>query len=118
MIKITKEKIKEFEKHLLIKEKSKATIEKYLHDITSLFDWLDGLEIDKTVLLKYKEVLTENYAPASVNSHISSINSFLDFLDRRDLKIKALKIQKKIFAAKENELTKAEYERLLKAAAV
>ena len=43
-------------------------------------------------------------------------NSFFHFMDRYDLKVKSLKIQKQIFLSTEKELTKIEYLRLLEAA--
>ena len=47
---------------------------------------------------------------------LSSINTFFAFMNRRDLTVKTLKIQRRIFADKSKELTRAEYERLLAAA--
>ncbi|MBQ7953272.1 MAG: tyrosine-type recombinase/integrase, partial [Clostridia bacterium] len=66
--------------------------------------------------LKYKEYLTKIYAPASVNSMLSSINSFFEYNEWHSLKVKMVKIQRKIFVEKSRELTKSEYERLLDAA--
>ena len=71
---------------------------------------------DKSVVLEYKERVMGLYAPRSVNSIISSLNAFFEFIRRTDCKIKTLKIQRRIFADKEKELTKAEYDRLLTAA--
>ena len=61
-------------------------------------------------------MLTQQYAPASVNSVLSSLNGYFNFIERYDLKVKNLKVQRQIFCQSEKELTKAEYERLLKAA--
>lgn len=47
---------------------------------------------------------------------LSSINAFFVFMGWYDLKVKTLKIQRRIFADKSKELSKAEYERLLIAA--
>ncbi len=113
---ITKELIERFKNYLIEEEKSSATLEKYIHDITAFFVWLSGCEITKKLMLRYKEYLIENYAPASVNSVLSSLNSFFDFSERHELKVKMLKIQKQIFLEREKELTKTEYERLLDAA--
>lgn len=68
--------------------------------------------------MEYKQELIENYSPTSVNSKISSLNNFFVFNEwfKCRIRIKAIKIQKQIFAKQEKELTKAEYERLLKAA--
>ncbi len=79
-------------------------------------NWLGNIEITKVKVLEYKKELIENYAPASVNSILSSLNSFFNYNEWHEYKVKTLKIQRQIFANKDKELTKAEYERLLKAA--
>lgn len=114
--KITPDLTKKFETYLIDNEKSSATIEKYMRDIKTFFAWAEGCEIDKRKVLDYKEYLIANFAPASVNSVLSSLNSFFAFNDCYALKVKMLKIQRQIFAQKEKELTRGEYERLLDAA--
>ena len=116
MKKITKELIKKFRIYLIEEEKAAATVEKYIRDINVFADWLGDKELDKETVLTYKENLIKNYAPASVNSVLSSLNSFFTFNEWYNLRVKNLKIQKQIFANKDNELTKEEYERLLTAA--
>lgn len=108
--------IDNFREYLINEEKSSATLEKYIRDVTQFFMWISKSDIDKRTVLDYKEYLKEKFAPASVNSILSSLNSFFDFNQWYELKVKMLKIQKQIFAQKDKELTKAEYERLLNAA--
>ena len=115
-MRLTKELIQKFRHYLIEEEKSSATLEKYIRDVTAFFVWLTGCELDKMTVLRYKEHLKENYMPASVNSVLSSLNSFFEFNGWHGLKVKMLKIQKQIFAERSKELTKAEYERLLSAA--
>ncbi len=115
-MRLTKELIQKFRHYLIEEEKSSATLEKYIRDVTAFFVWLTGCELDKMAVLRYKEHLKENYMPASVNSVLSSLNSFFEFNGWHGLKVKMLKIQKQIFAERSKELTKAEYERLLSAA--
>lgn len=110
---ITDETIMGFEQYLYEDEKSDNTIEKYMRDIRFFRQWLGGREIDKSVVLQYKRELCEKYLPASVNSILSSLNALFVYMNRYDLKIRTLKIQRRIFADKEKELTKAEYEKLL-----
>ena len=110
---ITDENIMGFEQYLYEDEKSDNTIEKYMRDIRFFRQWLGGREIDKSVVLQYKRELCEKYLPASVNSILSSLNALFVYMNRYDLKIRTLKIQRRIFADKEKELTKAEYEKLL-----
>jgi len=113
---ITSISIQKFRKHLLEEEKSSSTLEKYVRDITAFMNWCSNAEIDKTLVLKYKQGLIEKYAPASVNSILSSLNSFFAYNEWHGLEVKMLKIQKQIFAERSKELTKAEYEKLLLAA--
>lgn len=113
---ITKEIIAEYKKYLINEEKSYATIEKYSHDVNAFYIWNGNKEVEKIGVIEYKQLLMEKYAPASVNSHISSLNSFFDYMNWYECKVKMLKIQKQIFADKDKELTRSEYERLLKAA--
>lgn len=115
-MKITKGLINDFVIYLREEEKSKATAEKYLRDVTAFLLWLDGEEADKSKVLSYKDYLIEKYAPASVNSVLSSLNSFFDYCNRYELKVKTLKIQRRIFSDSKKELTKEEYGKLLVAA--
>jgi len=108
--------IESFHQYLLEEEKSSATISKYIHDITVFIKWLPNNEFEKKDVLTYKSYLIENYAPASVNSILSSLNKFFSFMEWYELRVKNIKIQRKMFSSKETELTKNEYERLLFAA--
>ncbi len=113
---IDRELIGKFKNYLIDEEKATATREKYIRDITAFSEWSGGQKMDKRTVLLYKEQLTEKLAPASVNSVLSSLNSFFDFAHWYELKVKMLKIQKQIFAQNERELSRAEYGRLLDAA--
>lgn len=113
---ITNELVERFKLYLYEEEKSENTIDKYMRDIRFFREWLSGSEICKSAVLEYKKLLCEKYAPRSVNSMLSSLNALFAFLNWYDCKVKTLKIQRRIFADKTKELTKAEYERLLKAA--
>ncbi len=113
---ITNEIVKKFENYLYEEERSGNTIEKYMRDIRFFREWLQGRSIDKTHVIEYKKELCKRYAVKSVNSMLSSINAFFVFMSWYDLKVKTLKIQRRIFADKSKELSKAEYDRLLAAA--
>ena len=113
---ITDKHIENFTNYLQNEERAAATVEKYIRDVAAFSAWLGGREIGKNAVLAYKEYLIETYAPASVNSVLSSLNSFFRFAGWHDCHVKTLKIQRQIFAKSEKELTKAEYERLLNAA--
>ena len=116
MGKITGELISDFKTYLINEEKSIATVKKYLRDITAFMLWLGVRSVEKNVVLEYKTVLIEKYAPASVNSVLSSLNSFFGYNEWHECQVKTMKLQKQIFSSEKKELTKAEYEKLLKAA--
>ena len=116
MKKITNQTTEQFRTYLTEEEKSENTIEKYIRDVTAFSAWLCGKEVTKQAVLQYKKELIEKLAPASVNSVLSSLNSFFVFNEWHECKVKNLRIQKQNFSSNEKELTKQEYERLLNAA--
>lgn len=97
-------------------EKSKATIEKYLRDIRAFCEYLGERELTKQEVMEYKRQITDTYAPASVNSMLVSVNSFLNFIGHSECRVKLIKIQRQMFVNEKKELTAQEYRRLLKAA--
>lgn len=113
---ITNELLNDFKMYLREEERSINTIEKYLRDIGCFISCGNRINLQKSDVLEYKRRLCKEYSPRSVNSMLSSLNAFFRFMGWHDLKIKTLKIQRRIFADKSKELTKAEYERLLTAA--
>ena len=109
-------KVNGFKFFLTEEEKSEATIEKYIRDVRFFGEFISNREITKQEVMEYKKNLVENYAPASVNSMLVSLNCFLHFIERPDCCVKLLKIQRQMFVSEKKELTAAEYRRLLKAA--
>ena len=114
--KITAKAIAEFEEHLILEEKSTATIEKDVRDVKAFSVYAQNEVITKEIVIAYKNHLQENYAVRSVNSMLASINSLFAFLNWFDLRVKSLKLQQQVFCSEEKELTRAEYKRLCQAA--
>ena len=110
---ITLKSIEGFRQNLLSEEKSLFTVGKYVRDTRVFIQWCKDREISKELVLEYKKELLAKYAPASVNSILSSLNCFFSYEQCHQFKVKLLKIQRRIFADKEKELTRAEYEKLL-----
>lgn len=113
---INLEVIGQFKQHLKQEEKSEATIEKYLRDIQHFYSFLEDRPLCKAETVAYKEKLTEQYAPASVNSMLVALNGFLRFIGQNDCCVRLQKIQRQIFCRENKELTQSEYQRLVKAA--
>ena len=114
-LRITTKDIAGFREHLILEERSAATIQKYIRDIKAFAKYAEGA-VTKETVIAYKKHLQEHYAVRSVNSMLASINSLFVFLGWHDLKVKALKLQQQVYCPEEKELTKAEYTRLCKAA--
>ena len=93
MNEITKRTIEDYKNYLIEEEKCSVTVEKYICDITAFINWTGGKEITKTLVLEYKNMLTQQYAPASVNSVLSSINGYFNYIERYDLRENAENIQ-------------------------
>ena len=113
---ITAKMIAEFKEHLILEERSVATIQKYIRDVNAFMAYAQNSAITKETVIAYKKYLQENYAVRSVNSMLASINSFFSLFDWNDLKVKSLKLQQQVFCPEEKELTKEEYTQLCRTA--
>lgn len=113
---VTAKVIAAFREHLILEERSAATVEKYVRDVRAFVAYARDDSITKEVVIAYKKYLQENYSTRSVNSMLASINSLFSRLGWDDLKVKQLKLQQQVFRPEEKELTKAEYTRLCRAA--
>lgn len=115
-IAITDRLVTKYQLYLQEQERSNSTINNYIREIKALQFFADCDPINKAKLMAYKAMLSEKYAPTTVNVTIAAINNFLKFLGRQDLSIKPLKIQRNIFSAAEKELSKDDYNKLIRAA--
>lgn len=106
--------VEKFKEDMIAAEKSKVTIEKYLRDVKAFLAWLgDGTAVCKETVIEYKNYLTEHYTVTSVNSMLAAVNSFLKNMEWYDCVVKSLRVQREAFRAKERELSREEYYRLL-----
>ena len=114
---ITAADIAAFAEHLRRAERSRGTIENYLRHVRAFAHWLDGGNVTKEAVAAWKESLSGGgYRPGSVNAMLGALNRFLDFMGWADCRVKALKIQRRLFRDGGRELTRGEYERLVGAA--
>lgn len=104
-------------RELRAQERSAATVEKYAHTLRAFAAWLpEKSAVDKENTMNYKAYLAERYAPASVNVMLAALNGFFRYMGWQSCCLKPLHIQRRVFASRERELTRAEYERLVSAA--
>ena len=106
--------IQSFSDYLLREEKSEATHGKYLRDVRSFACFVGENPVTKELVVAWKKHLVEQgYAVRSINSMLASVNSFLGFQGWQDCKAKSIRLQRQTYCAEDQELTKAEYMRLL-----
>ena len=109
--------LRNFAAYLRQEEKSAGTIEKYLRDAATFAAHMDGAPVTKDAVAAWRDGLTvRGYAPTTVNSMVASVNALLRFLGWEDCRVKALRLQRRVFRDQSRELTREEYGRLLAAA--
>lgn len=114
---MTTEQLHSFRAYLRDEERSAATVEKYLCEVTQFAAWLNNTEVTKSAVAEWKEqLLHDGYEPSTVNGKLTALDRFFDFMGWSDCKVKHLKLQRRLFRDDSRELTKAEYERLINAA--
>lgn len=111
---LSAENLTQYEQHLLLEEKSPATVEKYLHDVRAFARWLHGEAVTKERLAEWKShLLTEGYAPTTINAALSAVNGLLELFGWNECRVKFLKIQRRLFRDPRRELTGPEYQKLV-----
>ena len=113
---LTEERIEEYGKELLERERSNATIQKYLYSLKQLQNFIGKEELAKEKIIIWKKQLLEKYSAATVNSYLAAVNGFFGFMGWKGLVVNPVKIQKSLFLDEEKELTKEEYMRLVRTA--
>lgn len=111
---ITKDQIAAYAAHLREEERSEATIEKYVRNVSRFLEWISGKELTKELVIQYKATL--DGAVATVNGVISAVNSLLAFLGKSECRVKQLHVQRQTYRSEDKELTKEELHRLIRTA--
>ena len=116
-MKLTDSIINEFNGYLIDNDKSAYTVDKYIRDVIKFKEFACDSEIKKETSGEYKNYLIRSgYSVRSINSMLSSVNALFEYLERNDLKIKTIKMQRSVYCPEDKELTRAEYQRLCAAA--
>ena len=114
---LTTGQITAFGDYLRSEEREQSTIEKYLRSIRVFAVWLGDAPVTKPAVIAWKEhLLAERYAPATVNAALASVNAFFKFAGWEECKVKALRLQRRVFRDSGRELDRDEYDRLISAA--
>ena len=111
---ITPEQISEFEQTLHRQERSPGTVENYLRHIRAFARWVRGRPVTQESASAWKESLRQaGYAPATINAMLAALNAFFRSACWEHCRVKALRIQRRLFREDSRELTRPEYQRLV-----
>ncbi len=116
---ITDEVLTRYRRKLIEDEKSPATVEKYMHDIRDFAGFMSGRKVTKALVITYKQTLLlpdSHYSPRTINSRLAALNSFLKHMGWNECVVRTVKIQHEAFRDGEKELTRTDYERLVRTA--
>lgn len=116
--KITPTQLVSFETHLNETDHAAGTIEKYLRDVRAFARYLNGLSATKERVLAWRDSLLATHRPFTVNSMLAAVNGFFQFAGWSEFRVSFLKIQRRLFRETSRELTRNDYEKLLKAAKI
>ncbi len=115
---ITEQEVTLFKGWLFNTEKCLATVQKYLRDLKKLICFVKEREIDKELMLAYKEMLWEcgKYKVSSINSFLVAANRFFKFMGWYENIVATYQVQEEIFRSDDKTLTEEQYKRLIKVA--
>jgi len=114
---LTEKEVERFHSYMIKNEYAPGTIEKYRRDVRRFHLWLDGREVTKQVVLNWKEqLISQHYAPVTINSMLAALNRFFKVIGWPDLRVKELRIQRRLFRRPERELSQQEYTKLVQTA--
>ena len=106
-----------FMKYLIEREASEATKKKYMTDVTTFYSYAaEAEEIDKELLLAYREWLMQHYAVSSVNSMLVALNQYLLAVGLGKWKLRRVRVQGCNSKMMERELQKSDYIKLVRKA--
>ena len=111
---VPQEHLSAFARRLAEEERSAGTVEKYLRDAGAFLEWLAGAPVNREAVTGWKAHLVRSgYRPATINSMLAALNTFLRFIGLEDCRVRALRVQRRLFQSEERELSRQEYQRLL-----
>ena len=76
-LKIKRTEVEEFKKYLIMEEKSKITIKKYIHDIGCFLSYIGKNPVTKERIISYKESLQKKIQRKKCEHHACVLKQFL-----------------------------------------
>ena len=112
---ITEADISAFRLALRSEERSSGTVAQYGRAVLGLRRWLDGRGVTQELLNAWKGELALRYSARTVNAMLAAVNCFCKFAGL-PFRLRFLRVQRAMFRDAARELTRTDYERLLRTA--
>ena len=117
MRQITEEQVEAFRARLRATDHAPGTVANYCRHLACFAQWLGERGAAPGAAAAWRSHLLERgYTPGTINTMLVSLNRFFGFLGWNDCQVKTLRIQRRLFREDCKELTREEYQRLIKAA--
>ena len=114
---INLEELEMFRDSLQARERSGATVEKYLRDVRQFGTWLGGAAVTKAAVAAWKaQLLAQGRSPGTVNGKLTALDRFFACLGWEGCGVRHLRVQRRLFRDERRELTREEYARLIETA--
>ena len=112
---ITEQNLAAFCSSLLAEERSSGTVAQYGRAVLGLRRWLDGRGVTQEALNAWKGELASRYSARTVNAMLAAVNCFCKFAGT-PFRLRFLRVQRAMFRDAARDLTRSDYERLLRTA--
>lgn len=109
MYKEDQENLEKFKLYLMENERTRNTIDTYMHSIKEFFKEYDTLCKENMLAFKAKQL--EKWKPGTASLRIVALNQFCDFLGHPEWRVKKVRIHKAVCV--ENVITVEEYHKCL-----
>lgn len=114
--KCRKGSLEDYRAYLKSRDMKPNTVEKYIRDIRKFLVFIQNDKLDHDAVVRYREYLLSRYKDTSTNSMLVALNGYLKYIGKKECRISLLKIQRQFFVDESRELTREEYERLVRQA--
>ena len=114
--KCRKGSLEDYRAYLKSRDMKPNTVEKYIRDIRKFLVFIQTDKLDHDAVVRYREYLLSRYKDTSTNSMLVALNGYLKYIGKKECRISLLKIQRQFFVDESRELTREEYNRLVKQA--
>ncbi len=105
-----------YRNHLKDRDMKHNTVEKYIRDVQKFLNFMGDDRLDHDAVARYREYLLSRYKDTSVNSMLAALNGYLKYMGRKECCVRLLRIQRQLFLDTSRELTRQEYQRLVRQA--